>query len=952
MYLVDELKKEIADRHAILIVGAGVAIAATDNHPCASWTGLLHHGAGRCADLRPELQAKWLARVNEEIDSEDLDDMLSAAEKITSKLGAPGEFSRWLRESVGAITLKRPDVLEALSKLDAPIATTNYDGLIEQVTGLAPVTWQEGAKVERVLRGDDKGVLHLHGYWEQPESVVLGIRSYEKTLGDAHAQTVLRALAMMKTLVFVGCGAGLRDPNFGRFLAWTGSVFSRSEYRRYRLAREADREKLQSEHPPEQRLYVVSFGERHEDLTPFLRSLAPAARPMAPAAPKTSPALPGKPRCFGREVELAALVSNLLAPNPQPTPILGPPGIGKSTLSVAALYDAEVAARYGARRWFIRCDGITSRIALAAAIAQAAGLSPSPTIEDAALSELAAAPSALVLDNAETPWEADALETEQLLGRLASIPALALIISIRGAERPAGADWLEACRPQPLSLPAARQVFLSIAGKKYEADARLDPLIEAVDRVPLAVTLMAHAAEAEPDLEGPWQRWQDGRTNVLRRLGGADRLSNIELSYEISRSSKRMTADARRLLGILALLPGGVDAKDLPSVMPTGGGVAASVLRKTGLAFDEGGRLRILAPLREYIKRSHKPNSADADQAAMFYVKLAIDHGDQVGGKDGAASVQRLAPEAANIEEMILQTLASGAAPEAVRAARCFAEFVRFTGFASTNAIASAADGARAQGDVLGEAGCILSLGQIALDRSDHEGAKKEYEQAISLYRQVGDVRGENNCILSLGENALRRSDHETARQRYEEALLRYRQAGDVLGEANCIQRLGDIAVERPDHEAALQRYEEALPLFRQEGDVVGEANCIYGLGDIALARQDHETARQQYDKALPLYRQVGSVLGEANCIQGMGDIALARSDHKTARQRYEEALRLYLSISDKHSMGAAFQRLARLAQDSPTRIGHARSARASWLSIDRPDLVRKVDDEFGPLSD
>src|SRR5260370_14838698 len=123
MYLVDELKKEIADGRAILIVGAGVSIAATDKHPCASWTGLLHDGAARCADLQPALRDKWLTRVNEEIDADDLDDMLSAAEKISSKLGAPGggEFSRWLRESVGAITLRHPDVLDALSTLDAPI---------------------------------------------------------------------------------------------------------------------------------------------------------------------------------------------------------------------------------------------------------------------------------------------------------------------------------------------------------------------------------------------------------------------------------------------------------------------------------------------------------------------------------------------------------------------------------------------------------------------------------------------------------------------------------------------------------------------------------------------------------------------------------------------------------------------------------------------------------------
>jgi hypothetical protein len=57
-------------------------------------------------------------------------------------------------------------------------------------------------------------------------------------MSNAHAQTVLRALQTMKTLLFVGFGAGLKDPNFGRFLQWTATVFRQSEYRRFRLAKE------------------------------------------------------------------------------------------------------------------------------------------------------------------------------------------------------------------------------------------------------------------------------------------------------------------------------------------------------------------------------------------------------------------------------------------------------------------------------------------------------------------------------------------------------------------------------------------------------------------------------------------------------------------------------------------------------------------------------------------
>ena len=139
---------------------------------------------------------------------------------------------------VGSLRAQNRGVIEALHRLEIQIATTNYDGLIEEVTGLPTVTWMEDAKVEQVIRGDDRGVLHIHGYGEKPESVILGVRSYQQIMTDAHAQNVLRALQTMKTLLFVGFGTGLRDPNFSTFLQWTATVFRQSQYRRFRLAKE------------------------------------------------------------------------------------------------------------------------------------------------------------------------------------------------------------------------------------------------------------------------------------------------------------------------------------------------------------------------------------------------------------------------------------------------------------------------------------------------------------------------------------------------------------------------------------------------------------------------------------------------------------------------------------------------------------------------------------------
>jgi hypothetical protein len=92
--------------------------------------------------------------------------------------------------------------------------------------------------------------------------------------------------------------------------------------------------------------------------------------------------LPPRPQpFFGREAELQDLVDTLLQDSPEPTPILGDPGIGKSTFALVALHDERVAQKYRVdgedRRFFIHCQSSTdSREKLGALIANELGVVP------------------------------------------------------------------------------------------------------------------------------------------------------------------------------------------------------------------------------------------------------------------------------------------------------------------------------------------------------------------------------------------------------------------------------------------------------------------------------------------------------------------------------------------------------------------------------------------------
>ncbi|MDX2154243.1 MAG: SIR2 family protein [Bryobacteraceae bacterium] len=288
--LLADLLGILARKQAVIIAGAGVSIAATDRAATSSWVGLIRDGAQRCRQVAGATDA-WLSIIESELASGDVDNLLSAAEKISRRL-PEGEYARWLRETVGALRPVSPAVPSALAAFGVPIVTTNYDGILELSTGLPAVTWMSPAAVERVLRGEDRAIIHVHGHWGDPKSVILGIRSYEKILGDEPTQALLQALRAMHSLIFVGYGKGLADPNFGALLAWARRAFSGSEYRHFRLVLESEKDEIQGEHPPEDRIFAISYGAKHADLAPFLESLrAPVPAPgpaAAPAPPATA----------------------------------------------------------------------------------------------------------------------------------------------------------------------------------------------------------------------------------------------------------------------------------------------------------------------------------------------------------------------------------------------------------------------------------------------------------------------------------------------------------------------------------------------------------------------------------------------------------------------------------------------------------------------------------------
>ncbi|KAJ7928345.1 hypothetical protein B0H13DRAFT_2311624 [Mycena leptocephala] len=572
--------------------------------------------------------------------------------------------------------------------------------------------------------------------------------------------------------------------------------------------------------------------------------------------------LPAHPKIFhGLESELKDLIDALLH-GPARVAILGPGGMGKTTLAMAALHHPAIWEKYNLKH-FISCESASTCGDLVASIGLHLGLEPSRQLSKAIVRHLGqCGPCLVVLDNFETPWESieSRAQVEEFISLLADIPSFALLVTMRGAERPGKVKWNRPFLPplEPLSPSASRQIFIEVADEPESGEqSALNDLLELSGSLPLAVSLMANIASFE-GYSSTLTRWETENTALLSE--GHDKRSNLEKSISLSLRSPRISSspDAKNLISLLSLLPDGIRPEDIfTSKVPIPNArQCQSVLIGTSLAYlDVKGRLKALSPVREYIRRAYPP-SVSLVRPLRTYFQNLLEVWESNRELPSGDLVPDLISHLGNINQLILAEDVSDPLDWYHAHALCGMVEMDILMEGETADVLSNLNAAKAiyiAVDSPRIVWCSAVAAKINLLRGDTENARVAFLKCLSKSRGIfPDIVRDSLAALADPRHKM-----HGPMDSFRWAMVYFafaQKANKPADRLDALQRLADIYLLMGDDETALHLFQAALEGGTKMGIHRLRAECMARIGDIMLRRRDTMSAMDMWEAAHPLF--------------------------------------------------------------------------------------------------
>ncbi|KZV69528.1 hypothetical protein PENSPDRAFT_686274 [Peniophora sp. CONT] len=607
-----------------------------------------------------------------------------------------------------------------------------------------------------------------------------------------------------------------------------------------------------------------------------------------PSSIPASIILPPAPAIFhGRAQEVDHVLNLVLRHAPARVAILGPGGIGKTSIALTVLHHPEVEKRYADRRYFMSCEAAATAEAVVQELLKVFGVAhdsqsgSSPV--NALLPHLRALPDGILcLDNLETPWDADIQAVEDVLSKIAALARLALLVTTRGTDRPKQVSWTRPFLPpvEPLMLDAALETWDMICESHDEYTIKL---IEAVDCVPLAVNLLAHLAESESS-GVLWTRWELEHAELLRARGPDHHLNSVDVSVQLSLQGPRLHDDleAVQLLSVICTLPQGMPesrtaafaeayAALIPNLRRT-----IMLLKQCALVHSSSdGFLQVLSPVRSYIELNHPVSDPYFSCLANVYCGI-VDFQSEDYASARSYAENNIQKEIMNIRAVLRLNLTRG---------NCLSErkltsvnrFLKLCESISIKEVELVSVAITLAGSEFPSSVAELLRHKAISLGDEHRKFRSDilmmYEKALELYISLGDRKGEAQCLLNLGHMDAYAFRHDEAERFLQSALDTFEEIGDERGKIATLLCQSFVYDNLFHCEKAEYTLLIVIDLANKIGYDRGKAHAFRGLASVYDKQKCYAKEETNLRSALELYTQMGDRKNTARILARLGSL-------------------------------------------------------------------------------
>jgi predicted ATPase/DNA-binding SARP family transcriptional activator len=464
-------------------------------------------------------------------------------------------------------------------------------------------------------------------------------------------------------------------------------------------------------------------------------------------------------------------------------------------------------------------------------------------------------------------------------------------------------DDIERYSAVQLFMLHARKVRRQFSLSESEAQAVVR-ICQLVEGMPLAIELAASAVHQRSCAMIAAEIEKDLQMLVSAIHDIPERHRSVWAAFE--QSWRWLSLEEQQSLGRLSVFHGGFDEGAAAQVACSPSLVMASLVDKSLLRFDQGGRYGMHELVQHFAyAKLVKAGELESTQNAhlRYFLRLAEDAEPSLYAAQQRKWLERLEQDHDNLRAALKWSLENRDVELSARLGGALSRFWGLRGYLDEGrqwlerVIAlfdTGFDGLAIQAKV------FMGAGMLAWRQSEYSQAAEYTEISLALTRQTGDPAAISRILQSLATIESARGNYTRSTAILEEVLALDRESGNRENLAYDLGSLADVAFQQGNYGLAQTFYEESLALHRERGDKNSIAICLHNLGEVCHQLGNDAQSLALTEEATSLFRELGVKQGLAVSLGNLGALTLQAGDPERAQRLYREALNLQQELGAK----------------------------------------------------